>query len=179
MQQWFRLAHIGSIALSTVSLLACAEDSTSSCGGDFDCKGSRVCENGQCVSPSESSAETGQGTEDENTTASGQSSDDALDEDVCLDAGGMRRDDGVCLLRCPSNPGGSIDDPNCPTGWWCHGVGYCTRYKECDFDSDCDESGFTNGGYTCFAGWCYIACDASMPCPTGSNCSSADNHCVR
>jgi len=177
------LGLVSVLALVPVLSAACAtDDAADECESDKDCRGDRVCEEGECVTPEEN--EPGATTSAPSTTTTPPPGDSCAQEtepcsapsDCCGDSTGTATcvlfdGQGYCAhicaggADCGSGCCAPLEQDSrsvCAPNEYCAGSGIGAP---CDSDGEC-TSNMCAGG----SGWCTAYCANSFECPGNNWC---------
>lgn len=131
------------------------------CASDNDCKGDRVCDDGQCVAPSPPSGGSGPGCSD-------------VDES-CSDTGCCNDSDATCVAY--GGAVGTMCGSVCEYGSQCksgccaglqEGGGVCAPMEYCDWKVPCDAANYCASDIC--IGWCSDTCSNSNDCASDGWC---------
>jgi hypothetical protein len=158
------------------------------CTKDTDCKGSRVCEAGQCVDPSGSGGGSQSGSGGGSQSGSGGGSQSGSGGGTHSGSGGgSQSGSGGGTSSGPQSCFGG-KDTDCPQGYWCNQQQcQATSLKRvgetCENNSDCAGGACLVRNTGDVAGYCSKRCESFSDCPTFWDCSEINNgagtYCVQ
>lgn len=167
----------------------CGSDDSDACSSDSDCKGDRICESGECISPESGGNNTstnntsGNNTSQNNTSGNNTSQNNTSTNNTAQNntstnntSGNNTTDEGALGSECTSSS--DCDSAYCRTeagafsgtcaendfGDTCQGPEDC-EYGACLVSSD--------GGDV--AGYCSSTCESFTDCPTFWSCGELNN----
>jgi hypothetical protein len=187
-QEWKKSCGVATFVAATVfafTALSCGAGAgtAAQCQSDNDCKGTRVCNAGQCVDASGAGGSSAAGGGTASSAGGAQSSGGGS-------ATGGSGSGGSSTGGGDAQPASCITgrDTDCPSGFWCdqHQCAATTlkRVAEvCTDNSECAGSICLYGTPTDATGYCSKLCQSFAECPSFWECQAiADapgNYCVQ
>lgn len=177
-----RLIAMGLLTVAMGGLGAACGDSGEgdSCSSDNDCKGDRICEGGECVSPG-STDSSNDSSNTPNNAPTSNSPNNAPTSNTPNNAPTSNTPNNAPTSNAPNNSSGGIGD-DCFSDSDCDSD-YCRRDKcaEHDFGNTCQGPDDCAHG-ACLvrddgdiAGYCSATCESFSDCPSFWDCEELNN----
>jgi len=152
--------------MMVVGLVGCGSPESDACKTDTDCKGERVCTDGECVDPTSTDRDDDQGDSESPDGREGNSGGDTPNPGTDNSSWG-NNDWGNNDWDDEGNAGGEIelDDGGGDTG------SQSDIGQTCQFSDECDDLCILASGDD--YGYCTITCDDFTDCPDFWQCKQA------